>query len=629
MLSSFLLTTAIAALGVIFFVRWSTQNYVAKLKAAHQAEIEKLRAQLDTPHARGEVRGIDAMNNALWRMGALKHRPPSFKYFDPQLEEQRAVAMKEVKLPRAEQTHEVCYEPTTRCLFVSQMSNSVLVRIPVGADGLLVDDQDAWNVGPAHPKTGIGVGGLHNVSRSSHNPGCLWLTLQFSNELILLDAATMGVRQVIKCPQILTRPDGTVLRIGGPHCLCECGQSGHIWVALKGSVPCHPGVTGSTKASLASAITRVCCNPEAIKERMEAARAAEGGGKAAPLEVLPEGYAVWRLDPKKYAPKETGAFGGALYECEPSPPMMAIDKDCNCWVVQDRAPSVMRIDAKTGATEQFRVPLPQDSLQMSGPAVATAPDGGIWATLFGDDGGLVRFGPDGKRSYLKIGKCGAWLRTSRFIHMRFVALPKWWNIWKVDGVGPSRVNWPVFNALFLISSNLLDDEAMNMITCIAFNPYVGSGWEAPMMRKDIPLPTQDCCCHRIEIIADSEDDARVSAVVSELSSSRLFQTKLFNLEIYDFLLESKDTARTACGRDYTVYEYRKLGGANSKEKPPDSFLKMVGMMNKFCAVFPPNPDIIMPDPADPSGEKLCRTAEEKEAYKGLVESFESVNPNRG
>ena len=150
-----------------------------------------------------------------------------------------------------------------------------------------------------------------------------------------------------------------------------------------------------------------------------------------------------------------------------------------------------------------------------------------------------------------------------------------------------------------------------------------------MMRKDIPLPTQDCCCHRIEIIADSEDDARVSAVVSELSSSRLFQTKLFNLEIYDFLLESKDTARTTCGREYTVYEYRKLGGANSKEKPPDSFLKMVGMMNKFCAVFPPNPDIIMHDPADPEGKKRCRTAEEKEAYKGLVESFESVNPNRG
>ena len=156
--------------------------------------------------------------------------------------------------PRAEQTHEGCYEPTTRCLFVSQMSNSVLVRIPVGADGLLVDDQDAWNVGPAHPKTGIGVGGLHNVSRSSHNPGCLWLTLQFSNELILLDAATMGVRQVIKCPQLLTREDGTLLKVGGPHCVRECGQTGTLWVALKGSVPCHPGTQGSSPRSFAAAV---------------------------------------------------------------------------------------------------------------------------------------------------------------------------------------------------------------------------------------------------------------------------------------------------------------------------------------------------------------------------------------
>ena len=81
--------------------------------------------------------------------------------------------------------------------------------------------------------------------------------------LILLDAATMGVRQVIRCPQLLTRPDGTVLRIGGPHCLVECGQTGQIWVALKGSVPCHPGVTGSCSRSLAAAVTRVCCNAAA------------------------------------------------------------------------------------------------------------------------------------------------------------------------------------------------------------------------------------------------------------------------------------------------------------------------------------------------------------------------------
>ena len=47
----------------------------------------------------------------------------------------------EVKLPHAAQTHEVCFEPVTNCVYVTQMSNSVLVKIPVGADGLLMDDQ--------------------------------------------------------------------------------------------------------------------------------------------------------------------------------------------------------------------------------------------------------------------------------------------------------------------------------------------------------------------------------------------------------------------------------------------------------------------------------------------------------
>ena len=75
LLSSFLLTTAIAALGVIFFVRWSTQNYVAKLKAAHQAEIEKLRAQLDTPHARGGKGWGDAFFDHVRRHVHVHGRP--------------------------------------------------------------------------------------------------------------------------------------------------------------------------------------------------------------------------------------------------------------------------------------------------------------------------------------------------------------------------------------------------------------------------------------------------------------------------------------------------------------------------------------------------------------------------
>ena len=79
--------------------------------------------------AAGELKGVGAMNKALWKMGVFKHEPPAFRYFDPKLVEQFPFSLKEVRLPFAEQTHEVVYEPATRCVFVSQLSNSVLVRI--------------------------------------------------------------------------------------------------------------------------------------------------------------------------------------------------------------------------------------------------------------------------------------------------------------------------------------------------------------------------------------------------------------------------------------------------------------------------------------------------------------------
>ena len=621
------------------------KEIVAAIEQAAAAAPESPGSQT---RAKGQVRGIDAMNNALWRMGALKHAPPSFKYFDPVMEEQRAIIMKEVKLPRAQQTHELCYEPTTRCLFVSQMSNSVLVRIPVGSDGMLLDDQDAWNVGPAHPETGDGISGLHNVSRSVNHPGCLWLTLQFSNTLVLLDAATMGVRQVIKCPQLLERDDGTLLRIGGPHALVECGRTGDIWVALKGSVPCHPGVTGSSKASLASAITRVCCDPAKIKERMEAvakheASKAKPGEAVAPnvLGELPEGFAIWRLTPDKYDPKDKKAYGGKLFETEPSPPMVAIDTNCDCWVVQDKAPKVMHI-GPNGA-EQIRVPLPSDDpsqcLQMTGPAIMTAPDGGVWSTLFGADGGLARF-EHGSKNLYQLGCEGiGWLKATRFIHMRFVSLKGSWFIFN-----NVKFEWPKFNMMVLISSNLVDDTAINAITCVGFNPFVGSGWVAPLWRKDIPLPTQDCCCHRVEIISDGDGDQRVTAVVSELASSRVFQVKLQNLEIYDYLKESVSTKTTPCGREYQVFDYEHLGGPNSasgmKNRPAtqamkDSLANSLATLREYSAQFEPTivdgvktlhmPDAEVVNSGDVA-DRPCTTPEQHAAYEALVKGFRAMSP---
>ena len=69
------------------------------------------------------------------------------------------------------------------------MSNSVLVRIPIAEGGLMLDDQDAWQVGPVD-SYGNGLGGLHNISLSGAHPGCLWISLQFCNEVPILQPTT-------------------------------------------------------------------------------------------------------------------------------------------------------------------------------------------------------------------------------------------------------------------------------------------------------------------------------------------------------------------------------------------------------------------------------------------------------
>ena len=101
-----------------------------------------------------------------------------------------------------------------------------------------------------------------------------------------------------------------------------------------------------------------------------------------------------------------------------------------------------------------------------------------------------------------------------FLHglcCREYAVPSAWFIYN-----NRKLEFPDgLHGLYVISSNLVEDQAINCLTCIWFNPYIGDGWTAPIMRKDIPLPTQMCCCHRIEIITDGPDDQRISAVISE------------------------------------------------------------------------------------------------------------------
>ena len=261
---------------------------------------------VEVPETAAGTTSADALNDSMHALGILKHDPPNFQQFDPRVTEQQPVIIKEVKLPHASETHEVVYEPVSKCIFVSQMSNSVLVRIPVSANnGLMIDDQDAWCVGDQNA-AGDGIGGLHNLSLSSKNPGCLWVSLQFANTLLLLEAKTMRVRQILRVPSRM-EVDGATTRIGGPHAIRECPKSGDIWVALKGAVSCHPAVgkadseksdaekaTGTGAKRLQQAIERTCCSAASLQEYM---KAMDDLGYDCPP---PEGFAVWRLTPSEY-----------------------------------------------------------------------------------------------------------------------------------------------------------------------------------------------------------------------------------------------------------------------------------------------------------------------------------------
>lgn len=536
-------------------------------------------------------------------MGAFNHEPPNFEYFDPVLTEQMCVLFKEIRLPMAEQTHELCYEPTSRSLFVTQMSNSVLVRVPVGARGLILDDQDAWRIGP-HDANGNGVSGLHNVSLSYANPGCIWLTLQTSNTLLLVEATNMKLRRILKVPTLMKRADGTAALVGGPHCLRECPKTGDVWVALKGTQGCHPGeipglAEASGKKGFALAKERVCCDPKALRKRMD--ELSSLGYDAPP----PEGFAVWRVRPDEYD-ADAYAHGGELVETAPSPPMVAVDANGDCWVAQDQSTTLLCVPGRpaverawrrksSGAVKadaprptQFALPHPpahdeKCSMRIAGPAVQAAPDGAVWCSLLGAQGGVVRACCEsGERTRYDL-PVPPWMHAARFIHIVFhVARDVKWVFnnrfvgWG-DPSAPRRAGkngetidpGTGMHVMFAISSNLVEDDAMNALYVLAFDPSTGTGWQDPVAFRVIPLPTQDCSCHRIEVIGDGLDPEDASVVVSELHTSKIWQMKIqFGISQLNFAVEEDLDARDDVdavetledGSKTRVRRFHELGG---------------------------------------------------------------------
>uniref|UniRef100_A0A7S2MTY3 Uncharacterized protein n=1 Tax=Haptolina brevifila TaxID=156173 RepID=A0A7S2MTY3_9EUKA len=265
---------------------------------------------------------------------------------------------------------------------------------------------------------------------------------------------------------------------------------------------------------------------------------------------LPDGWAVWQLTPSKYDPTAPdGARGGKMYPCLKSPPMLDFDDEGNVYCPQDSCDTVLYINRSTQQAQQLEVPFPERTAEgskfpkmagdeyrthtkkggvpysgsgyprITGPAIATAPNGSIWMTLLGTYNSMVRFDPDPSKKPILYEFGGPpWAVNLRLIHLTFS------DSKYADGV--SRI--------YAIASDLLDDSAVNSVVILQFKTEKDRGeqFKTCVGQRIIPLPTQDCACHRISFvdaeIADKPRRSR-SIVISEMQSSKLLQIKVGNV----------------------------------------------------------------------------------------------------
>ena len=92
-----------------------------------------------------------------------------------------------------------------------------------GANGLLVDVQDAWVVGERDDVSGDGFCGMHYCSLSPSQPGCVWISTETDDRIYLVDPSHgFRVLYEMHVPTALpAEADGTVHHVGGPHSVRE------------------------------------------------------------------------------------------------------------------------------------------------------------------------------------------------------------------------------------------------------------------------------------------------------------------------------------------------------------------------------------------------------------------------
>ncbi|KID59318.1 uncharacterized protein G6M90_00g079050 [Metarhizium brunneum] len=126
----------------------------------------------------------------------------------------------EYQLPPATETHEFARIPGTDFVFLSQMSDSVLIKIQLDA---VTEAPIAYQ---SFPMGSSDKSGLHGIWPSTLYPGKVWMTLQHDNKLLLVDPGC-----ALKSPPSIIETIDIPAPGNGPHCVYETG--GRVWASLK------------------------------------------------------------------------------------------------------------------------------------------------------------------------------------------------------------------------------------------------------------------------------------------------------------------------------------------------------------------------------------------------------------
>ena len=380
-------------------------------------------------------------------------------------------------LPSAIQTHELCFVKDADgpdgagSLLLSQMEEGRLLKMAVNPqDGELSTYIEGATFAPegtvTSERSGLPFVGLHGLSRSSR-PGKAWMTLQYINEVCLVDVETMAVEVAIPCPVTLADGRGP---IGGPHTVREA--NGQLFVCLKGGASCHFDASAQPDAA-----------------RLEAVEEAST-------------HALWRvaLD-DALAPRDEGV----IFEAPATPVMCVVTTDGTCWVACDASPTLFAVPAAAQTVMDctyHQLPYQYATLQQTGPGIVIGPDGRPWFCVLNGNGLIGRVSCCGELQMFELLK--TFNPSQRICHLSFDR----------DGV------------LHAISSDLLDPHALNTLIRCRFD----ASFTHVIAQHEIAFPSQQTAVHRICHLDGGDHPSVLVSELSKSKVLQIFKRGLPPLE---------------------------------------------------------------------------------------------------